>query len=320
MPVIGSTLLALASALSYGASDFIGGRAATRLPTIATLACAQLAACGLAMLVAHGISAGPIPASMLMLGAAGGLCHVAAVGMLYHGLAHGRITVVAPLSGVLNIVLPVFVDGVVLNHLGMLQCTGILLSGVAVCLVTRGAACNSGQNSRLGVSIGLGAASGLLFGLSDLSLGSVEPQAAGDAVLVARLVGATGVGLAVIVVYRKAIADALGRLLGGVTVPGLELRLGPAGGAVRDRRTPSRSTIATGVVLALLAGASDCLGHVAYVLSASTGAISVAVATSALFPAVSVLLAILILKESVGRLQSLGLGISIGAVAMLAGA
>jgi drug/metabolite transporter (DMT)-like permease len=320
MPVIGPTLFALTSALAYGASDFIGGRAATRIPTLPTLMLAQLAACALALLVAHGISMGPIPASMLMLGAVGGLCHVAAVGMLYHGIAHGRITVVAPLSGVLNIVVPVFVDGVVLNHLGMLQCTGILLSGVAVCLVTRGAACGSGQSSRLGASIGLGAVSGLLFGLSDLSLGSVDPQAAGDAVLVARLVGATGVALAVVVVYRKAIANALGSHLGDVAAPARELRIVPAGGVARGRPAASRSVIGTGVVLALFAGASDCLGHVAYVLSASTGAISIAVATSALFPAVSVLLAILILKESIGRLQSLGLGISVGAVVLLAGA
>ncbi len=317
MPVAGPTLLALASALAYGAGDFVGGRAATRLPTLATLLVAQLAACALAIAVASGLGIGPVPPLALLLGAIAGLSHVAAVGLLYHGLAHGRITVVAPLSGVLNIVLPVFVDGVVLNGLSVLQGLGILLSGVAVCLVTRGTGDAERAPSSLKLSIGLGMASGLLFGTADLALGSVDASAAGDAVMVARLVGATGVLLAVLAVYGRRIAALIYGLFRAATQPALGLP-GVPGNACQAAVECNRGTVAVGVAMALFAGMTDCLGHLAYVMSAATGELSIAVATSALFPAVSVLLAIIVLKEGIGRLQSLGLGVSAGAVALLA--
>ena len=316
MPIVGPTIFALASAISYGAGDFIGGRAATRLPTLATLLIAQLAACALAITVASGLGIGPVPPSALLLGAVAGLAHVAAVGLLYHGLAHGQITVVAPLSGVLNIVLPVFVDGVVLNGLSVLQGLGILLSGVAVCLVTRGAEDAGPARSTLKLSIGLGVASGLLFGTADLALGSVEASAAGDAVMVARLVGATGVLLAVLAVYGRRIAA---RIFGGFRVAAEPaLRLGVVSATTSN--VSHGQTVGVGVVMALFAGMTDCLGHLAYVMSAALGELSIAVATSALFPAVSVLLAIIVLKEGIGRLQSIGLGVSVGAVVLLAGA
>lgn len=315
MPVIGSTLFALASALSYGAGDFIGGRAATRLPTLATLLIAQIAACALAIAVASGFSLGPVSESAVAIGATGGIAHVAAVGLLYHGLAHGRITVVAPLSGVLNIALPVLVDGVVVNGLSLVQGAGILLSSVAVILVTRGAAEDGQTRASLRLSIGLGVASGLLFGIADLSLGSVEAAGAGDAVLAARLIGAACVLLVFVLAERQRILAWLGSAR-----PAPSMQLGLLATAARPMAQTGSGRVAGGVALALVAGLFDCLGHLAYVMSAATGEISIAVATSALFPAVSVLLAIIVLKESIGRLQSLGLGVSIGAVALLAGA
>jgi drug/metabolite transporter (DMT)-like permease len=84
-------------------------------------------------------------------------------------------------------------------------------------------------------------------------------------------------------------------------------------------RLPFGVEVGGGILLALLAGAGDCLGHLCYALSAANGEISVAVAVSALFPAVSVLLAILLLKERIGRLQSIGLAVSAGSIVLLAG-
>ena len=319
MPVIGSSVFALASALSYGAGDFVGGRAATRLPTLTTLLIAQIAACALAIAVASGLGIGPVPPSALLLGAVAGLSHVVAVGLLYHGLAHGRITVVAPLSGVLNIVLPVFVDGLVLNGLSVLQGLGILLSGVAVCLVTRGAGDAGPVRSSLKLSMGLGVVSGLLFGTADLALGSVDASAAADTVMVARLVGATGVLLAALGVYGRRIAALLFGLFRAAAEPAPRLGVVPVAASMGPV-VSQRQAVAVGIAMALFAGMTDCLGHLAYVMSAATGELSIAVATSALFPAVSVLLAIIVLKESIGRLQSLGLGISVSAVVLLAGA
>ena len=52
MFAIGPAAFALLSALSYGAGDFLGGRASTRLPTLTVLLIAQMAACSVAVLAA----------------------------------------------------------------------------------------------------------------------------------------------------------------------------------------------------------------------------------------------------------------------------
>ncbi|MEZ5925818.1 MAG: hypothetical protein R3D57_15675 [Hyphomicrobiaceae bacterium] len=310
MPGIGATLFALGSACAYGAGDFVGGRAATRLPTLTVLLIAQLGASALAVAVAWRVGNGPVLPSAALLGAIGGLCHVAAVGCLYHGLAHGRITIVAPVSGVLNIALPALVDGLAVHGLGMLQAAGILLAGVAVCMITKGVAEADRRSATPVLSIGLGVASGLLFGASDLAVGSVAVDQTSGAVMAARLIGTMGVAVTVLIVFaRRLTVICLRRLL-------------PAQALVAAHRRPAldRSQLTAGIAMALSAGLLDCGGHLAYAESAALGELSSAVAVTAMFPAVSVLLAIVVLKERIGRLQSLGLGVSAGAVVMLAGA
>jgi drug/metabolite transporter (DMT)-like permease len=312
MPVIGPITFALLSALSYGAGDFIGGRAATRLPTLVVLAVAQLAASVLAVALARGASAGPMTSPVLLFGGMAGVCQVAAVGLLYHGLAHGRITVVAPLSGVLSIAVPVALVGAV-HGPPLVQGTGILLAGIAVGLVTYETAGKAASGS-LGASIGYGTLSGCLFGLSDLALGSVASTAAAGAVMAARLIGASAVLLVVAIVYGKVILGSL--LAPAAAARGLRsIERGVGSGHARPKRGGTGA-----LVLALFAGAGDCLGHFCFAFSAAKGELSIAVATSALFPAVSVLLAIIVLKERINRSQAAGLGFSAGAVVLLAGA
>lgn len=306
MLAIGPAAFALLSAVSYGAGDFLGGRASARLPTLTVLLIAQVAACAVAVLAAGGVSIASVDRGSLVLGLVGGVAHVAAVGFLYHGLAHGRICVIAPVSGIVNIAVPVLVDGVAINGLSLVQGLGILMAASAVGLVS---CCGNSSFGRAASSsrrdLAFGAASGGLFGVADLALGSVAPDAAGDAVLAARLVGAAGIAIAFVVMNRHAIVTILAR------APA------PTFGTAKQ---PIGERMGAGVLLALMAGAGDCLGHLCYALSAASGEISVAVATSALFPAVSVLLAILVLKERIGRLQSIGLAVSAGSIVLLAGA
>lgn len=306
MLAIGPTAFALLSAVSYGAGDFPGGRASTRLPTLTVLLIAQIAACAVALIAAGWVSIANVDRDSLMLGLVGGVAHVAAVGFLYHGLAHGRICVIAPISGIVNIAVPVLVDGVVINGLSLVQGAGVLMAASAVGLVSFCGNSGFGQPARSPRrDLAFGTLSGILFGIADLSLGSVAPAAAGDAVLAARLVGAAGIAIAFIVMNRHAIVSALAR------VPAPAFALAPQ---------PLRIRMGAGVLLALMAGTGDCLGHLCYALSAANGEISVAVATSALFPAVSVLLAIVILKERIGHVQSIGLAVSAGSIVLLAGA
>ncbi len=65
MFAIGPAAFALLSALSYGAGDFLGGRASTRLPTLTVLLIAQMAACSVAVLAAGGVSLTIEPGSIV---------------------------------------------------------------------------------------------------------------------------------------------------------------------------------------------------------------------------------------------------------------
>ena len=135
MFAIGPSVFALLSAICYGTGDFMGGRASIRLPIPTTMLIAQVAACSIALATVGGLPIGA-PREALLFGAIAGLCHVAAVGCLYYGLAHGRVCVIAPVSGITNIALPVLVDGIVINGLGLIHSVGILMAAAAVGLVS----------------------------------------------------------------------------------------------------------------------------------------------------------------------------------------
>ncbi len=88
--------LAVIGALAYGCSDFAGGRASIRLPTLAVAAVAQgIAALGVLALVLASGAVLPRQGEA-GLAALAGVGHVAGVLFLYHGIAHGRVAIVCP--------------------------------------------------------------------------------------------------------------------------------------------------------------------------------------------------------------------------------
>jgi drug/metabolite transporter (DMT)-like permease len=157
-PGSGVIALGLLSALLWGAGDFGGGLATRRSALFGVVIGSQVVGVVIALGLAA-IRSEPVPgladaAWSVLAGVVGAL----GITNLYHGLAVGRMGVVAPLTGVIAAAIPV---GVGIATEGMpppIVSAGIAVAVVAVVLVTRTAG-DTGRRS--GVEFGLLAGFGI---------------------------------------------------------------------------------------------------------------------------------------------------------------
>jgi drug/metabolite transporter (DMT)-like permease len=107
----------------------------------------------------------PGPAALALIG---GIIGVIGIVCLYHGLAVGRMGVVAPVTGVLAAVVPVLAGVVLEGALPLLVWLGVLFAVLAVVLVTRTA---GGEGGRSGLEFAV--VGGVGIGLFTVFLGLI---------------------------------------------------------------------------------------------------------------------------------------------------
>jgi drug/metabolite transporter (DMT)-like permease len=136
-PGLAVIVFGLASAISWGAGDFIGGWSGRRAAVLGVALVVD--GFGVAVMVLVGLAIhepwpSPATAGLAVLA---GVFAVAGIVGLYTGLAVGRMGVVAPVTGVLAASLPVIVGVARLGWPGPEVSAGIALALVAVVLVSR---------------------------------------------------------------------------------------------------------------------------------------------------------------------------------------
>jgi drug/metabolite transporter (DMT)-like permease len=279
-----SVLLALAGALAYGISDFVGGLASRRESVLRVLLLSYpvgvlLMAALLPMVPGH------LDAATVAWSVAAGLGGAAGVVLLYLGLALGPMGVVAPLTAVASAIVPVVVGIALGERPPVLAYGGVALALLGVVLVSRGPVEDPAHARVTFRVVGFALLAGVGFGLYFVLLAQAPATSGGWPLLVSRLASAlVVVALAVGAGHQRK----LGRLSGGV------------------------------VRLAVLAGALDALANLAYLLAVRQGLLSLVAVVVALYPAATILLARLVLGERTGRAQRLGLAVAAGSVALIA--
>ena len=278
-------LLALASALLYGAADFTGGLATRRAGVLPVVVVSQLSGLVLLLLLMPFLPAASPSRADLLWGVSAALTGGVGVALLYRALAIGRMAVVAPTTAVCAVAIPVLVSVLLGERPGPPAVAGILLGVGSIVLVSQQTAADAGARDhqsarRLPPGVGIALVSGVAIGLFFLSLARTGPEAGMWPILVSRAVSTTLFG----------VAAAAGR---------------------RSLRMPGA------LVLTLVCGAVDMTANALYLLAARTGPLSVVVTLSSLYPASTVLLARVVLGERLNGRQIAGVGCALAAIVLI---
>jgi drug/metabolite transporter (DMT)-like permease len=164
-----AVVLALASAVVYGASDFLGGLASRRATVFAVVALSQATGL-LALLVLLPWLGGPVTGTQLLWGAAAGLAGSTGLLVFFRALAGGVMSVIAPTTAVTAAAVPVLVGVSTGDRVGAVTTLGILLALVAIALVSAEeglGALRAARPAALVPALVAGAAFGLFFVLLD---------------------------------------------------------------------------------------------------------------------------------------------------------
>jgi drug/metabolite transporter (DMT)-like permease len=271
-------VLGLLSAASFGASDFGGGLSSRRAPIFGVMLVASAAGVVLALFIAL-LTGEPLPEPGAAASASlGGVCGVIGLLGLYHGLAVGRMGVVAPVVGVVGASLPVVVGVAVQGAPQPAAAVGIGLAILAVVIVSRAPSVGDRPS---GIEFAL--LGGLGIGLVSTLIGRLPEGSVWWPLVILKL-SAIAVLVAVIVAGRRP-----------------------------WRVSPRALFLPTAAV-----GVGDMAGNGFYVLATQAGRLDVAAVLSSLYPVVTVVLAIVFLREQVGRSQAVGIATAAIAVALIA--
>ena len=277
-------VLSLIAALSYGVSDFVGGLAARRAAVLSVLMVSYPIGC-VGMLAVAPLVGGELTARSVLIGTAAGLVSGLAIIWFYAALATGPMSVVSPLTSLLVAGLPLGVGILWGERPGPLALVGAALAVIAVVLVSRqeDTAVDEGEHVRF------------------------TPK-------VAWLTAGSGAAFAVYFVLLDKVGDNTG--LWPLVTSRASATVLVAGAALVGRRRPP-----TGVPLrlAIAAAALDMIANTAFLYALRGGMLSIVSVLTSLYPAGTVLLARLVLKERTGWVQRVGLVLAAAAVALIAG-
>ena len=279
-------VLSLLAAVTYGAADFVGGFVTKRVNVLVVVFLSQAMGTVPFLLSFPLLNDAPYTRDALLWGAAAGIGGGAGVILLYAGLAAGRMSIVAPITAVEAACVPVLVGLATGEDPGGLALIGVVVAIVAVALISSSAdAPGSSEASRRGrlpagvlAAMGAGIGFGAFFIFLDL---------AGDGTGMWPLVGSRAASLS----------------LAGVAL------------LLTMRRVPVDRRALPGIATA---GALDFGANIFYLLATRHGLLSLVAVITSMYPASTVLLARVVLKERLLGPQIAGIALAGAGVVLIA--
>ncbi len=270
-------VLALGGAVLYGLADFSGGYASKRLPPWGVTGWSQTIG-----LVALGVGLLLFPSEQVTPGDIGwgmlaGLGGTVGVGLLYRSLAEGTMAIVSPVTAATTAALPVVVD---------------IVSGGQL-----------SETATIGVFVALGA---ILTIAGERSSNSLSPRLLGMAIL-----AGTGFALFFIAIAQTSEASGFWPLVGarGMTIP-LAFLLH------KSLEPPVRPSVAS-LRWVAAAGLLDMGANLLVAAALQQGPLGIVSVLTSLYPVITVLAAMIVLRERLSHVQTGGVALARVAVVLL---
>src|SRR3954447_2355239 len=274
-------VLGLSASLAWGVGDFISASRTRLISVLSVLVCGQ--AVGFIWIGGIALIANePVPAARyIVFSALGAVAGTIGLACFLRGMAVGKISLVAPIAAMAAVV-PVVVGIATGDRPSALQVAGMAIALVGAVLASRERDPETRGGSKLAAGVLLGAASAFAWGWFFLAIDVASDGGAVWASLVNR-------------------TTSLALLLGAALV------MRPA---LRNAR-PHVPALA-------LAGSLDVSANLLFAAASTKGLVSLVSVAGSLYPVVTVMLARVVLKERVNRVQEAGAAAALAGVVLIA--
>jgi drug/metabolite transporter (DMT)-like permease len=272
--------LAVLASISYGAADFLGGLATKRGSTVfSAVVWSQATGLALVLLALPFLPAASPTAADLAWGAATGLAGGIGLALLYRGLAVGLMSVVAPVTAVCAVIIPVAVGFALGERPTGIAAAGVVLALVAIVLISQSGESAEGRTAGTGVPIAI--ASGIAIGIFLVCLQRTSRSAGLWPLVPARIVSVSFIAIAGLVAREKLVPrrDSWPMVVGG--------------------------------------GALDMVANVCYLVAVRQGSLGIIATLTSLYPAGTILLARIVLRERLRIVQQAGVACAVLAIVLI---
>ena len=272
--------ISLASAASWGVSDFLGGLQSRRLSVLAVLAVSQPAGLLLIALLVLLFGADPVSAEKLAIAFFAGAAALAGLGAFYAAMAMGTVSVVAPIAS-LGVIVPVTFGLAQGEEPGAVQLAGLVVAVAGVVILSyEEHPEHSGVARR---SIVLAILAGLGFGVFFTGIDAASPDRPGWAIFAVRVGGVSAVALALLV------------------------------------SRPRLDGVMAAIPVLVTIGMFDIVANALFAVASTKGILPVVAVGGSMYPAFTIALAHLVLGERLATIQWGGIALALVGVALIAG-